>query len=115
MSGVKSFLEKMDNKGNVLTELFKHMILNDYLFKKNIEVYNISDFKITPEINEKEANVLKTYLSNDIKINGKTIKYCKYNHFKMPNGIILIEDYKKKHKEGLSKVLQSLKDKMISK
>ena len=78
-------------------ELFKHMILGKYLFKKNIEVYSDSDFEITPELDKKIANILKTYLSNSIEINGKIIKYDKFNHFDISSiGIIVIKDDKDK-------------------
>ena len=115
MNEAKKFLESMKTCTDC-HELFKHMILGDYLFKKNIEVYNDSDFEITPKLDEKTENILKTYLSNSIKINGKTIKYDKFNHFYISSfGIIVIKEDKHETKKKFTDVLNELSTSLATK
>ena len=86
---LKSMKKNLTYNSDDCLELFKHMILNDYLFKKSMKVYNKSDFEITPDLEENIANMFTTYLANSIEINNKIIKYDKFNNFSISSiGII---------------------------
>ena len=90
MSDIMSdFIKKMDTSDECL-ELFKRIILSDYLFKKKIYVYDEEYSKIEPSMEKNINDIIITYFYNSIKINNHEISYSYNSHFTINSQIIKI-------------------------